>query len=417
MNIFESVGERLKQWAEQVRNARAEVIADITKETIKDLASKRFFTLPDKFISYIDDYERREAALQSIADYRDHFIHPFHVFCLGYQILKRWTEEWKEKRIERIPLNLTENHEIDYNLTVWFIASIYHDVGFPAEKLEVLFNDFFKTTVGRELRSQFDWSSVILANGNIKHIDRLTELFAKKTGNLNGANDGFEKWFHKRLLEDHDHGVLTALMLLNQGWKTEKEWDIAYEAALAIALHSYRRRFERETEMKKKKLLDFDIGQLAVEDFPLAFYLSYCDHAQEWGRKVLLELIKRISKSEANNSVQFLSGLNSKLKKPVPVLSQEQDSEDGMKRIKITVIIKYPTERYTRISGDKTLKDVFTEVAEKFESTWYLKNQKDKDFWIQGEDSRGIPIGYIYPAPQISSLRPTSPNTAQTIKS
>lgn len=392
MKVFKKVGERLKEWAIQVRNARAEVIADITKEAIRDLASERYFNLPDKFTSYIEDYERREGALQSIADYRDHFIHPFHVFCLGYLILEWWIKESPRK--EGMPLKLTENHGIDYDLTLWFIASVYHDVGFPAEKLEVLIHDFFKTIAGRELRSQFDWSSVILADSNIEHIHELCKRFSEKSGNHYEAGNTFEKWINKRLLEDHDHGILTALMLLNQGWRlTTKKVNIAYEAALAIALHSYRRR------SKEEESPEFDIGQLAVEDFPLAFFLSYCDTAQEWGRKVLLELIKKSGKAGVNNSVQYLSGLDGKLKK----IDISKETVAGGEGIKTTVVIQYPTEQDTQISSNETLKDVFEAVAEGFKSTWYLRNWNEKDFRIQGEDVREIPLGHILPSPGLTS--------------
>jgi hypothetical protein len=281
------------------------------------------------------------------------------------------------------------------------VASIYHDVGFPAEKLEVLFSDFFRTTVGRELRSQVDWSSVVLANNNIRHIDVLSRLFGERNMDLVDGGDRFERWFHKRLFEDHDHGVLTSLMVLNQGWKTEAEWELAYEAALAIALHSYRHDSADTPGSNEDER--FDVDQLPVEDFPLAFFLSYCDVAQEWGRKVLLERIKRVSTSKDSHSVRFFRAINSRLMEPVPRLTLDRDREDSARRLKTTVAIRYPLEQTATIADDQTLKQVFTGIADGFEATWYLRNQKEKDFWIQGEDRNGIPIGYIHPAPTISS--------------
>jgi hypothetical protein len=394
MEVFSKAGERLREWAIQIRDARAEVIADMTKEAIRDLASERYFSLPGKFTSYIEDYERQEGALQSIADYRDHFVHPFHVFCLGYHILYRWAEELQANRIKGMPLNLTQNQDVDHNLRLWFVASVYHDVGFPAERLEVLIHDFFKITAGRELRSQFDWSSVILAHDNIKYIRRLRDLFGRKSRNQDVGSDKFEKWFHKRLLEDHDHGVLTALMLLNQGWQQSKqEENTADEAALAIALHSYRR------NSKEGESPDFDIGPLAVEDFPLAFFLSYCDCAQEWGRKVLLELIKKSARVGRSDSVQYSNGLDTKLQAPVASISREM--LDGGVRVRTTVTIKYPTGPDTPIRGGETLEEVFRGVAEGFASTWYLENQKETDFCIQGNDVDDLPLGHIHPAPRL----------------
>ena len=360
MNCFEKVSQRLNEWAVRVRGARGEVIADITTDTIKDLCGERYFSLPDKFKSYIDDYKRREYTLQSIADYRDHFVHPFHVFWLGYHIL----DEWRKKKIK--PLNLTEKGDENFNLKVWFVTSIYHDVGYPAEKLELLVRDFFKTSVGREMNSQFDWSSVLLAGDNIKDIDELSALFAKKAKGQDKAKN-FEKWFHKRLLEDHDHGVLTALMLCSQGWKKEDLENFVYEAALAIALHSWRR--------SSSEQLEFELRPIAVEDFPLAFYLSYCDSAQEWGRRVLLELMKK--KSD-----------------PFSIMGLESLLEDIQTDLPVTkVILRYLARKENLVANGKTLKEVFDDVGAKFESTWYLKKQSTTKFIIEGKDKDGFGIG------------------------
>jgi hypothetical protein len=367
MNCFEKVSQRLEEWAIRVRGARGEVIADITTDTIKDLCGERYFALPNKFKSYIDDYKRREGTLQSIADYRDHFVHPFHVFWLGYYILDLWREK------KKIPLNLPKKGDENLNLKTWFVTSIYHDVGYPAEKLEVLVRDFFKTSVGREMSSQFDWSSVLLANDNIKHIDRLSELFAQKAGGKN-QTENFEKWFHKRLLEEHDHGVLTAPMLCSQGWKENDLNEMVYEAALAIALHSWKR--------TPSEPLEFDLRPLAIEDFPLAFYLSYCDSAQEWGRRVLLELMKI-------ESVPF---------EIVKIDSRLEDIQADLSETK--VILRYLAKKEDLVTDSKTLKQVFDDVGKKFESTWYLKKQSTTKFMIEGKDKDGFGIGGFGARPQ-----------------
>lgn len=369
MNCFKKVSQGLEEWAVRVRSARGEVIADITTDIIKDLCGESYFDLPNEYKSYIDEYKKREGTLQSIADYRDHFIHPFHVFGLGYIILN----QWRKKGIT--PLIFPGKTDENLNLKTWLITSIYHDVGYPAEKLEVLVRDFFKASVGREMVSQFDWSSVLLADDNIKHIDKLTELFAKKAGEQNKANE-FERWFHKRLLKEHDHGVLTALMLCsNEGWKEDDLDNFVYEAALAIALHSWKR-------SSSEPLEEFDLGKLAVEDFPLAFFLSYCDSAQEWGRRVLLELIKK-------ESVPFeIMRLDARLE-DIKVIPTETK-----------VILRYLAKKEDTIVGDKKLKDVFDEVGTRFKLTWYLKKQGTTRFMIDGKDEDTFGIGSYGPKPQ-----------------
>ncbi len=374
MDYFEIVGKRLNEWAARVRSARGDVIADITTATIKDLCGDICFDFPKKFKSYIDDYKKRESTLQFIADYRDHFVHPFHVFVLGYYILGQW------RGGDIMPLDLIGKKDENLNLKTWFIASIYHDVGYPAEKLEVLVRTFFKTSIGREMSSQFDWSSVLLANDNIDHIDRLSECFAKKASSKSKAKN-FEKWIHKRLLEEHDHGALTALMLCSQGWDDNDLDQMVYEAALAIALHSWKR--------SPNKQLEFDLNPLLVEKFPLAFYLRYCDSAQEWGRKVLLERMKI-------ERVPFDIGrVESKLDDILVNLSET--------KVETKVILEYWARKEDPIVGNKTLKEVFDEVGNEFESTWYLKERSTNKFMIEGKDKHGIAIGGFGPRPQ----RPT----------
>lgn len=365
MSKFGEVGNKLYEWSNRVKSAGVTTIANVTIDYIKDISA--CFGLPEGFVKYIDEYKIREGALQSIARYRDHFIHPFHVFCLGFIILNRWRYEVRgQKLLERIDINE------DLVLKKWFIASIYHDVGYPSEKLEILVKDFFKTEIGREIESQFDWSSVLIANNNIKHIRDLSELFGK--GDKSNT-EKFEKWLYKRLVDDHDHGVLTALMLLNKDW-TKEDIPLAKEAALAIAIHNWKR-VSNNTE--------FDIGPLKIEEFPLAFFLSYCDTAQEWGRKVLLELLKEESTQAIMPEIPMLD-------------SKLGDVEVKQDKTHITTVkIKYESEFDEKISGDKTLRYVFEDIGKKFRTTW-SRNRESLNPVIEGMDKYNIPRGGFGPA-------------------
>lgn len=352
MNKFGEVGNKLNEWVDRVKGARTMVIADVTIDSIKDIS--KCFSLPEGFVKYIDEYKIREGALQSIVGYRDHFIHPFHVFCLGYVILNKWRYEVRGERLLR-QIDINE----DLVLKKWFVASIYHDVGYPSEKLEVLVKD-----LGREIKSQFDWSLVLIANNNIKHIRELSELFGNGD---QSKTEKFERWLYKRLVDDHDHGVLTALMLLSKDW-TDKDIPLAKEVALAIAIHNWRRASNNA---------EFDIGHLQMEEFPLAFFLSYCDTAQEWGRKVLLELLRVESKQA---------------KMPeIPMLDSKLENVE-VKEDKTTVKIKYESEFREKISENKTLRDVFEDVGRKFEATW-SRNNESLNPVIEGIDKNDITKG------------------------
>ena len=256
-------------------------------------------------------------------------------------------------------------------LKKWFITSIYHDVGYPSEKFEALVMDFFNTSIGRKIRSQFDWSSVLLADKNLEHIDELSSLFAQKVGDSSQAKV-FEKWFCKRLVEDHDHGTLTALMLLNKDkikWEPV-EWEIVEEAALAVSLHNWKRDSNNSPE--------FDLGQLSVENFSLAFFLSYCDTAQEWGRRVLLELLK---KRDTPAAIPNITVIDSKLDE-IEVLGD-----------KTVVTIKYSSKSDEKIKEKETLEDIFKIVKSKFLETWYLKENEIPRLMIEGKDRDKFSIG------------------------
>ncbi len=355
----DEVGKKINKWAIQIRNARAGDISRITKESIKDLAN--YYKLPNTFVIGIGEREMHEVTLQAIPDYRDHFIHTFHVFCLGYCII----HEWEKQRVNPLKINLKS----------WFIASIYHDFGVPLEKLENL----FEKITGSKIKSQIDWSPILLSNeigkkiennNNINHIDRLSKIFASKSGKPNIL---YTKWFFMQLLTNHKHGAFSALMLFDHNWEPD-ESDILLESALAISLHQYR---------KDKRKTDFDLGQLKVDKFSLAFFLSFCDLAQEWGRNILLDKIEKLD-------YQALKNLNHKLESPV-VVTKDINKD----KIKTDVKIKYSSYS-SEIIGKMTLQERLNKIGDEFESTWYLENKK-VEFCIACLDPSDHNIKNIYP--------------------
>lgn len=347
VKCFGEIGEILGRWADQVQRTRGNVIADITVETMKELS--KYFGLPKKFTDFMDEFRKREGAFQSITNYREHFVHLFHVFCLGYVILCQWKAKGKGLGL------LESDKDENFVLKTWFVMSIYHDVGVLEEKSEMFIEEFFRICVGRKIKSQSDWGSVLLVGENLDHIKELSELYAKKAGKEEyGKAKDFEKWFLKQLLEDHDHGVLTALILLNkkEEWENVKGWDIAKEAALAISLHNWKR--------NPDKSQDFDLDPLAVEDFPFAFFLTYCDTAQEWGRKVMLELMKEEIQEVLSAATQL------------DTILEEVEVSDN----KTIVTINY-FPKNNEIKGDITLENIFKRIGTEFRSTWYLKEKEE----------------------------------------
>jgi len=378
-DLFGKVNERIAKWARAIRHARGESIVSRVKETVKSLCEKDCFNLEsEKIIELFTEYWIREGALQSIKSYRDHFVHSFHTFSLGYYLL----HQWREKNFTPFIFSGESLNYDNDDLKLWFITALLHDVGIPFEWSESLVQDYFKKSIGQELKSQFDWSSVILSEDKMELIDTFSELFCTKTRKDNDAKK-FKKWVYRRLLENHDHGIFSAFMTLGLGWENKK---LAEEAALAIILHSYKH--EGTT----------NIGQLAVEDFPLAFFLSYCDLAQEWGRGVLLWLLTKKEPATNINSSLNYDGFDSML------YDIKIERELGGK-VTTKVIIQYSVDDFESVGQGEPLREIrkklrekLESIANRFNSTWCLKSPERYYFSIENIDKSGQLIARIAPS-------------------
>jgi hypothetical protein len=72
--------------------------------------------------------------------YRDHFIHSFNVFLLGYYIINKLNESHPDR-------NYFGTREQDWNLT-WMLTSTFHDVAYPVQETESWLNDLFEKFLG-----------------------------------------------------------------------------------------------------------------------------------------------------------------------------------------------------------------------------------------------------------------------------
>jgi hypothetical protein len=242
---------------------------------ISDEVSKlcTILALPDKFSSVFSKFQKHEGVLYALPNYRDHFIHMFHVFTLGYLILNSL---WKN--------GISISEENDENkktalLKSWFLASIQHDIAYPIQMAEFWFPRFPKDALDLDvkIRGNFDWTPILLAEKNEENIEMMTEKFLQPLlGKLNEKASRemrikFREWVNKQLLEKHDHGALSSLSLLNFEW-AGSDVKYAQDAAITVLLHNY---------CKDKKT---PFGQLEFSTYPLPFLLTFCDAVQEWGR-------------------------------------------------------------------------------------------------------------------------------------
>jgi len=241
-------------------------------------------SIPNKF----RELDKHQTILRELPLYRDHFLHSFHVFSLGYKRITSWWDN-----------NLGQDFgmpEDDFVIRRWFAASICHDIAYAIEKIPDLINVFFKETLKSPVKISIDWSPLMPSaeTNTLEYFRAISEEFSEDEVKRND----FERWLYARLIEDRDHGVLGALVLMNLDWDSEFK-EIARKAGLDVAMHNYHKRS--------------DLGQLSFTDYPFAYLLSYCDEVQEWGRDAIIDqpesgiiepkiLINRIDTFEPQNT-------------------------------------------------------------------------------------------------------------------
>lgn len=208
-----------------------------------------------------------EPILQRMPYYRDHFIHSFNVFILGYYIINR---------IKAV-LPSFDFKSNDFNLT-WMLASTFHDVAYPMQRMEDWLNDLFDKFLGVNPRFHYDIAQVIpmIYTDFIKMISRWHKQPLQGPLGSQALLD-LDWTFYDQVcakLVEKDHGVLGGLMLahllaVKEGFAGERKWDFLFNhlpACHSICVHN--------------------LPSLCIEfrKHPLAFLLILCDEMQEWGR-------------------------------------------------------------------------------------------------------------------------------------
>jgi hypothetical protein len=126
----------------------------------------------------------------------------------------------------------------------------------------------------------FNWGA-ILAHGN--HLDNFSVLVSRLVTDLHATEyqgSGIRKDIMRRVVENPDHGVMSALILLSLS-----EGRDATDEAAAVCLHSI------ATAQCIRKVLG---RYIEFRKIPLAFLLAFCDMVQEWGRSSSLTFLPRI---------------------------------------------------------------------------------------------------------------------------
>ncbi len=213
-----------------------------------------------------------ETAIFIEKDARESFIHSFQVFLLGSVILDCFYQDFKKWYSTRLCLSEESCLEVS-----WFMTSIFHD---SYKVLETI--DEEEDNIARTRRHRF--------LNRKKHLEAVSSMYVYLKGGKDPA-----KWttstidIHNqtltRLLLEHsrktkDHGVLSALLLMEHLFESSEMCPHIVISALAIASHN---RLFRST-LIQRKYFPIDISR-----FPLTYLLLYCDAAHEWQRYTELD--------------------------------------------------------------------------------------------------------------------------------
>ena len=227
-----------------------------------------------------EDFSEFEKNLFKLPYYRGHFIHQYNVFLLGYFILSNLLKNEEVKTIFR--------RNSDHPYFTWMLASTFHDMGYPIEKIEELISLYFDMFLKVKAPFHINIEDILTSNffDYIDYISQFHYCLNRLQENVwqLDRNNRKDYQFQNLLLNKlrkKDHGVISALLLLHTLLTKEKllnieNWinrDLPFwimPACHAIILHTF----------SEKEI------QIEFEKFPFAFLLSLCDELQDWGRSL-----------------------------------------------------------------------------------------------------------------------------------
>lgn len=236
-------------------------------ELIKDTIEHMWKNESNKGVGEFQLMKDFESILQRNIKYRDHLKHSLNVFLLGYYIINSIERDINNRLFKLGDSNLT-----------WLLASTFHDIGYPIEKIDDWLNDILKSLLGINPKISI----------NIGHyMPPIYNEFTKTISRYHGfpeqahINDDFHlDWdFYSKLNEkliEKDHGVFSGLILahelgIREGFLAAHDYNFVFNhipACHAICTHT----------------LDVE---LSFGRHPYAALLKLCDELQDWGRPSL----------------------------------------------------------------------------------------------------------------------------------
>ena len=245
--------------------------------------------------SYYEEFAEFEALLYgSNQFYRDHVIHLFRTWLIGFNIL---INKPKDKELYNVfQIEGVEKDTFSFNffecISIWTISSLCHDLGYPLEKFQSIINRTQKMM--EYLVSQPKIQQDITFSGTQdklnEYIVRLISSKMKEAGKCEEGNPLFQartqsKYYIKysKSLEDYSHGIISAIIIykallyfLESDFSFHDDYKFRHEDAKQFYLR-------REILRSISSHTCGDIYHMHSNTFPLLLIIS--DDLQEWGRK------------------------------------------------------------------------------------------------------------------------------------
>lgn len=294
MGLFETVIEVIRD--NRITGKSLSESVECVNNIVSELIERA--DLPKEIAVRYKDFGIDNTLLYAAESYRDHFFHPYHTFLIGFKILKIF----KEKEGKRSEFQFKSPIPCDDDfLKKWLLTSLWHDITYTIEKGPEWLEGYIKNTLGFDVSVSHEWGSILANEENVNALRAMAKTFEPTdfTRRLT-----LYIWFTKQLIKYNDHGVLSGIKLIRE-FRSNEEWpiseeDMVYECALSIAMHNFPKSICSDKNKIKSKDLRLKDSQSAKIDilninaFPLAFLLSLCDTAQEWGRPSIRNISEHI---------------------------------------------------------------------------------------------------------------------------
>jgi hypothetical protein len=262
--------------------------------------------LDEKLIQVYRRLEKFDAVLRAAdVTYREHFLHQFQVFVLGYCVINH-SQPLQALMIECLESSGVKKADLDDVVTCWFVTAIFHDLATSIERIdawlgsyiEVLFPPYSRpgwanTPNGKmisELNLGIRWGNLLAIHSGVfdYHKNRLGRLLsqrlqaelARRGGKYTGSRLFVAKLTNESTMKHQDHGFYGSLILMHM-LEDQLSDPLIGEAALAVSVHCPHVYTRIREELQQS---------ITVRGFPFAFLLVYCDSAQQWGRPRFVEL-------------------------------------------------------------------------------------------------------------------------------